>query len=149
MRIKGMDERTFADLLEAYLGPPEGLPEPDPGGQYDLLREYFDAGAPEFPYLYSLCGLGLRIAAPLLTGKTFGRMNKEERQDFLNRVFASRNPFLRSLSVLLGMPVFMSYYRRPEVCVPLGFDAASLRREAELRTVRRDRSLPPREVKNK
>jgi hypothetical protein len=37
----------------------------------------------------------------------------------------------------------MSYYRRPEVAVPLGFDSKALREEADLRVVTRDKDLPP------
>lgn len=134
----------FNELLSAYLGNPSHLPPPDPGEQAAFLEEYFRAGAPELPSLYRACLLFLRILSPVMTGRPFSRLSPEAREAFLDRLLASRNPFLRGTALLLGMPLFMSYYRRPEVSVPLGFDPQTLREEADLRVVTRDRSLPPR-----
>lgn len=132
-------------LLSAYLGNPSSLPPPDPEGQVAFIEEYFRAGAPELPYLYRGCLYSLRLLCPLMTGRPFSRLDPEARERFLNRLLASRNPFLRGMALLAGMPLYMSYYRRPEVSVPLGFDPRALREEADLRVVTRDGTLPPRE----
>ncbi|MGQ9475108.1 MAG: hypothetical protein ACUVRX_01200 [Actinomycetota bacterium] len=133
----------FKELLFAYLGSPSHLPPPDPGEQAAFVEEYLRSGAPEFPSLYRACFLSLRILSPLMTGRPFFRLSPEAREDFLNRLLTSHNPLLRGTALLLGMPLFISYYRRPEVSVPLGFDPQTLREEADLRVVTRDRSLPP------
>jgi len=133
------------ELLEAYIGEPEGLPPIDPDGQTAFIEEYFAAGAPELKAVFFICNLSLRAVSLLLKGKPFSRLGMEEKQELLNRIIASRNPIIRGIAVLLGLPLFMSYYRRPEVAVPLGFDAAALKEESNLRVVTRDRDLPSKE----
>jgi len=143
--LRPLPRSFMGELLRAFIGESEHLPPPDAEEQLSFLEEYFDTGAPELPRLYRACLFGLRILSPLLTGKPFSRLSNEGREEFLQRLLSSRNPFLRGTALLSGMPLFMSYYRRPEVSVPLGFDPRALREEADLRVVSRDRSLPPRE----
>lgn len=138
-------ERQMRELLEAYVGKPEGLPPIDPEGQISFIEEYFAAGAPEIKAVFFVCNLALRALCPFLKGNLFSRLDAEGRADLINRVTASRNPLLRGIGVMLGLPALMSYYRRPEVAVPLGFDSSALKRESELRVVTRDRDLPPKE----
>ncbi len=138
-----LPERHMRELLEAYVGEPEGLPAVDPEGQTAFIEEYFAAGAPELKGLFRVCNLSLRALSLLLKGKPFSRLERREREELLNRVIASRNPLVRGVGFLLGLPLLMSYYRRPEVAVPLGFDSAALKEEANLRLVSRDRELPP------
>jgi len=132
------------ELMEAYVGEPEGLPPVDLEGQSAFIEEYFRAGAPELKTVFLACGAALRALSVLLKGRPFSRLSPGEREDLLNRVMGSRNPLLRGVAVLLGLPLLMSYYRRPEVAVPLGFDARALKEESDLRVVTRDRDLPPR-----
>ena len=139
-------EPQMRELLEAYVGEPQGLPPIDPAGQIAFIEEYFAAGAPEIGTVFRVCNLALRALCPLLKGKLFSRLDAEERADLINRVTASRNPLLRGVGVMLGLPALMSYYRRPEVAAPLGFDSSALKQEANLRVVARDRDLPPKEV---
>ncbi len=141
--MKGVSRRQLQELMEAYIGAPEGLPPIDHGGQEAFIAEYFAAGAPELKAVFLACNLSLRVLSLVLRGRPFSRLSLEERQELLNRVMASRNPLLRGIAVLPGLPLLMSYYRRPEVAVPLGFDARTLKEESSLRVVRRDRDLPP------
>ncbi|MDI6874055.1 hypothetical protein [Candidatus Solincola sp.] len=142
--MKLFPQSRLDELLSAYLGNSSSLPPPDPEGQAAFMEEYFRAGAPELPYLYRYCLYSLHLLCPFMTGKPFSRLNPQAREDFLNRLLASRNPLLRGVALLAGMPLYMSYYRRPEVSVPLGFDPQALREEADLRVVTRDGTLPPR-----
>lgn len=143
--MRALSDRYLRELMEAYVGEPVGLPSLDFEGQSAFVREYFEAGAPELKKLFAACGLALRALAPLLKGRPFSRLSRPEREDLLNRMLSSRNPALRGIAVLLGLPLLMSYYRRPEVAVPLGFDARALKEESNLRVVSRERSLPPKE----
>jgi hypothetical protein len=144
-RMKLVSKRSMRELLAAYIGEPEGLPPIDPDGQIDFIEEYFEAGAPELKIVFVVCDLSLKILALLMKGKPFSRLQRSEREELLNRVIASRNPLLRGISVLLGLPLLMSYYRRPDVAVPLGFDSGALKEESNLRVVTRDRDLPPKQ----
>jgi hypothetical protein len=143
--MRTIPRRQMAQLMEAYIDHPEGLPEVDPDGQNKFIEEYFDAGAPEMKLAFFACNLSLRVLTPFMKGKPFSRLSEQERQDLINKLLQSHNPLLRGIVFLLGLPVFMSYYRRPEVAVPLGFDSKALKEEANLRTVNRDRDLPPKQ----
>lgn len=130
--------------MRSCIGEDPRLPPVDTEGQLFFLEEYFRAGAPELPGLYRVCLLALRALSILMTGKTFSRLDPEAREELFSRILSSRNPLLRGVAVLVGMPLYMSYYRRPEVSALLGFDPQALKEEADLRVVSRDRSLPPR-----
>lgn len=143
--MRSVSRRQMQELLAAYLGRPEGLPEVDPDGQIAFIDDYFRAGAPEIRGVFFACNLSLRALSVILKGRPFSRLSREERQGLINRVMASRNPLLRGIGVMLGLPLLMSYYRRPEVAVPLGFDSAALKEESDLRVVTRDKDLPPKE----
>jgi hypothetical protein len=143
--VKAVSRRHLQELLIAYIGEAEGLPPVDADGQIAFIEEYFAAGAPELKAVFFLCNLSLRSLALLLKGRSFSRLTVEQQQELLNRIMSSRNPLLRGVSVLLGLPLLMSYYRRPDVAVPLGFDAAALKEESNLRVVTRDRDLPPKQ----
>jgi hypothetical protein len=141
--VRSIPREQLKELLEVYVGKPEGLPDIDPDAQIEFIDEYFRAGAPELTPLFFLCNLALRALAPIMKRKPFSRLTLEEKQDLVNRISASRNPLMRGITYLLGLPVFMSYYRRYDVSVPLGFDPKALKEEANLRAVTRDRDLPP------
>jgi len=141
----GVSRRQLQELIAAYVGKPEGLPPLDAGGQAAFIEEYFEAGAPELKAVFFACNLSLRVLALVLKGRPFSRLDAEEQQELLNRIIASRNPLIRGIGVLLGLPLLMSYYRRPEVAVPLGFDSKALKEESNLRVVTRDRDLPPKQ----
>jgi hypothetical protein len=143
--MKGVSRQQLQELMAAYIGEPEGLPPNDPDGQIAFIEEYFDAGAPELKVVFFACNLSLRVLSVALKGRPFSRLGVEEQQELLNRIMASRNPLIRGIGVLLGLPVLMSYYRRPEVAVPLGFDSQALKEESNLRVVTRDKDLPPKE----
>jgi hypothetical protein len=143
--VKAVSRQQMQELLAAYIGAPEGLPPIDPDAQAAFIDEYFAAGAPELKAVFFLCNLSLRVVSLLLKGKPFSRLCLEEKQELLNRIIASRNPLIRGIGVLPGLPLLMSYYRRPEVAVPLGFDAGALKEESNLRVVTRDRDLPPKQ----
>ena len=137
--------RQMSELMTAYLGHPQGLPEIDAEGQSRFIEDYFQAGAPEIKAAFFACNLSLRALSPLMSGKPFSRLDRREQQDLINRLMGSRNPLLRGVTFLLGLPLLMSYYRRPEVAIALGFDSKALKEEAELRKVSRDRDLPPKQ----
>ena len=141
--MRTIPRKQLEELLEIYIGKPEGLPDIEPEEQIDFIQEYFRAGAPELTPLFFICNLALRGLALVMKRKPFSRLTLEEKQDLVNRISASRSPLLRGITYLLGLPIFMSYYRREEVSVPLGFDRKTLKEEADLRTVTRDRDLPP------
>jgi len=143
--MRTVSQRHLRELMAAYVGEPEGLPPIDPDGQADFVEEYFAAGAPELKVVFFACNLSLRALALLLKGKPFSRLSVEEQQELLNRIMASRNPVLRGIAVLLGLPLLMSYYRRPEVALPLGFDPKALKEESNLRVVTRESDLPPKQ----
>jgi hypothetical protein len=140
-----VSRRHMQELMVTYIGEAEGLPPVDPDEQIAFIEEYFAAGAPELKAVFFICNLSLRLLALVLKGKPFSRLDVEQQQELLNRVMCSRNPLLRGIGVLLGLPLLMSYYRRPEVAVPLGFDARALKEESDLRVVTRDRELPPKQ----
>ena len=141
--MRTVSRRHMRELMAAYVGEPEGLPPIDPDGQIAFVEEYFEAGAPELKAIFFLCNLSLRALSLLLKGRPFSRLDVEEQQELLNRIIASRNPLVRGIGVLLGLPLLMSYYRRPEVALPLGFDPKALKEESNLRVVTRDHDLPP------
>lgn len=141
--MRSIPRKQLEELIEVYIGKPEGLPDIEPEEQIDFIEEYFRAGAPELTPLFFLCNLALRASAVIMKRKPFSKLTLEEKQDLVNRISASRSPLLRGITYLLGLPVFMSYYRREEVSVPLGFDPKALKEEANLRAVTRDRDLPP------
>jgi hypothetical protein len=140
-----VSRRHMQELLSAYVGEPEGLPPVDLEGQTAFIEEYFAAGAPELKALFALCNLSLRLFSFLFKGRSFSRLGLEQRQDLLNRLLSSRNPLLRGVGMLPGLPLLMSYYRRPEVAIPLGFDSKALKEESNLRVVTRDSELPPKQ----
>jgi len=140
-----VSRRHMQELIIAYIGEAKGLPPVDPDGQIAFIEEYFAAGAPELKAVFFLCNLSLRTLSIVLKGKPFSRLTTPQQQELLNRIMSSRNPLLRGIGVLLGLPLLMSYYRRPEVAVPLGFDAAALKEESNLRVVTRDKELPPKQ----
>jgi len=141
--VRSIPRKQLEELLDIYIGRPEGLPGIEPEEQIDFIEMYFREGAPELTLLFFVCNLALRGLALIMKRKPFSRLSLEEKQDLVNRISASRSPLLRGITYLLGLPIFMSYYRREEVSVPLGFDPKTLKEEANLRTVTRDRDLPP------
>ncbi len=143
--MRTVSRKHMYELLEAYIGEPEGLPPVDHEGQVAFVDEYFQAGAPELKAVFFISNLSIRLLSFVLKGKSFSRLDAGGRQELLNRLIASRNPLIRGTGILTGLPLLMSYYRRPEVAVPLGFDARSLKEESNLRVVARDRDLPPKQ----
>ena len=141
--MRSISRKQLKELIEVYVGKPEGLPDIEPEEQIDFIEEFFRVGAPELTPLFFVCNLALRSLALFMKRKLFSRLTLEEKQDLVNRISANRSPLLRGITYMLGLPIFMSYYRREEVSVPLGFDAKALKEEAVLRTVTRDRDLPP------
>ncbi|MDY6795966.1 MAG: hypothetical protein SWK76_11940 [Actinomycetota bacterium] len=141
--MRMIPRKQMEELLSAYIGGAEGLPEIDMDGQIAFIEEYFRVGSPELSWLFYMCNTALRIVSFIYMRRSFSRLSQQERGDLLNTISSSRNPLIRGLAVLLGLPIFMSYYRREEVSVPLGFDPRALKEEANLRTVSRDRELPP------
>ncbi len=140
-----LQRRQWEALMAAFVGSPEGLPPVDAQEQLPFVEEYLGAGAPELPWAFRRCYTALNALSVMFKGRTFTRLDSEDREEMLQRLLSSRNPLLRGVAVLMGLPVLVSYYRRPEVATPLGFDAAALREEAALRVVSRERALPPRE----
>lgn len=144
-QLKTISQRRLGELLAAFIDQPEGLPGIDPEGQSRFIEEYLRAGAPEFKTAFKASSLSLRALSLLMKGKSFSRLDPRQREDLINRLLSSRNPLLRGAVTLLALLLFISYYRRAEVAVPLGFDSRALREEAALRVVRRDRDLPPKQ----
>ncbi|WP_287152903.1 hypothetical protein [Candidatus Solincola tengchongensis] len=122
-----------------------GMPEADPESQSSFIIWFLRAGAPEFRFLYWACLLGLHLLSLLLEGKTFNRLSESRKEELMDRLLSSRNPLLRGIPVLLSLPVLISYYRRDEVRIPLGFDPQSLKRDAELHPVSRGKEGSPKE----
>ncbi len=143
--MKGLTRQQWEELLTAFTGIPEGLPPPDAEEQVPFIEEYLRAGAPELPGAFHASYLLLNVLSLLMKGRPFSRLDPGHREDLLNRLLSSRNPLPRGVATILALPVLTSYYRRPEVASPLGFDSRALKEEAALRVVSRDRSLPPRD----
>lgn len=122
-----------------------GMPEADPEGQSSFVIWFLRAGAPEFRLLYGVCLLGLHLFSLVLQGKSFNRLSDTRKEELMDRLLTSRNPLLRGIPVLLSLPVLISYYRRDEVRIPLGFDPQSLKKDAELHPVTRTRDRSPQE----
>jgi hypothetical protein len=133
------------ELMHTFIGRPPGQPDVGPARPGDFIQDNFAAGAPELKMAFFACNIILRALTLLMKRKPFSRLSEEERQILVNGLLESRHPLLRGIVFILGLPVLMSYYRRPEVAVPLGFDSRALKEEAGLRAVSRDRDLPPRE----
>ncbi len=143
--MRSLPRGQMRRLMEAYIARPQGLPPIDVDVQSDFIEEYLRAGAPEFRLAFIACSLGLNLFSIISRGNTFSRLGPEKQQELLDKCFNSGNPLIRGMAVLPGFAFLMSYYRRPEVAVPLGFDTAALKADAELRKVSRDRDLPARE----
>lgn len=135
-------KKQIGDLMNVYLGNTGGLPRSDVEGQVAFMDEFFGAGAPEFRLLYYTCVISLNLLALLIKRKPFSRLSDIERQELVRKLMGNRNPLIRGVVILLSLPIYLSYYRRKDVQVPLGFDAKALKAEADLRTVSRDRDLP-------
>lgn len=144
--MKSLPRRYMQQLMEVYVGQPQGLPPIDVGSQTDFIEEFLKAGAPEFRLAFMACSLALRPLALIMMGKTFSRLGLEGQQRFINKCINSRNPAIRGVALIPGLGVLVSYYRRPDVALSLGFDAVALKKEADLRNVSRDRDLPEKEA---
>lgn len=136
-------ERTVREFMPVLLGKPEGLPDPDIDGQTRFALEYLSAGAKEFKPVYLVAAASFKVLAVLIKRKPWSMLTVEEKEYVANKLFSYSNPLLRSIPLLLAMPILASYYKREEVQVALGFDAKALKADAELRKVTRDRDLPP------
>jgi len=143
--VKTLTREQWEALLEAFTGRPDGLPPPEATEQAPFIEEYLHAGAPELPGAFRASYAFLNFLSLLLKGRSFTRLDPARREELLNRLLSSRNLLPRGAATILALPVLTSYYRRPEVSAPLGFDPQALREEASLRVVSRDRSLPPRD----
>ncbi len=142
--MNGYLENQLAELTPVFIGIPQGLPEFDMDNQIQFVLDFMKSGAAEFKLIYIIGAFAFKLLSAMIMMKPWSKLDLGERQMAANRLFNTRNPLIRSVAVLLASPLFMSYYRRPEVSVPLGFDTATLRAEAALRVVSRDRNLPPR-----
>jgi hypothetical protein len=141
--MRKVPRRQLMELMDAYIDQPPGLAEIDFQGQVEFIEEFLRCGAPELANAFYASNACLRALSLFMKGKPFSRLDRRQRQDLIARLQGSRNPLLRGVSMILGLPVLMSYYRRPEVASPLGFDSRALKEEANLRVVSRERDLPP------
>jgi len=136
------------DLMPVFVGDPPALAGFEMDAQIGFIEDFMKAGAAEFKLLYFVCAFNFKLLASLMKLKPWSRLDMADKQAVANKLFGSRNPLLRSVAVLCALPLYISYYRRHDVQVPLGFDAKALKDEASLRSVSRDRSLPPKEGVN-
>ena len=90
--MRSIPRKQLEELIEVYIGKPEGLPDIEPEEQIDFIEEYFRAGAPELTPLFFLCNLALRASAVIMKRKPFSKLTLEEKQDLVNRISASRSP---------------------------------------------------------
>ncbi len=134
--------RQIEDLMPVLVGDPPLGAGYDMQAQVTFIDEFMRAGAAEFKLLFFYCAFTFKLLASLMKLKPWSKLELAEKQAVAQKLFGSRNPLLRSVAVLCGLPLYISYYRRSEVALPLGFDAAALKAEANLRSVSRDRSLP-------
>ncbi len=129
--------------MPVFVGDPPVFAAYDMEDQVKFIDDFMRAGAAEFKLLFFVCSFSFKVLASLMKIKPWSKLEIADKQDVANKLFCSRNPLLRSVAVLSGLPLYVSYYRRKECQVPLGFDAESLKAEANLRCVSRNRSLPP------
>jgi hypothetical protein len=134
--------KQMEELMPVFLGDPPDLPKFDLEGQIDFIDDFMKAGAAEFKMLYVVCVASFKMMATLMKMKPWSKIDLAGRQAVAEKLYNVRNPLIRSVAVLCALPLHLSYYRREEVAVPLGFDARALKAEAMLRTVSRERSLP-------
>ncbi len=135
--------KQLEELMPVFVGDPPAFAPYDLEGQVGFIDDFMRAGAAEFKLLYFYCAFTFKLIASLMKLKPWSKLEVAEKQEVANRLFGSRNPLIRNVAVLCGLPLYISYYRRKDVQVPLGFDADALKAEANLRSVSRDRSLPP------
>ncbi len=134
--------RQIEDLMPVFVGDPPPFEAFDMDGQVNFIDEFMRAGAAEFKLLFFFCAFNFKLLASLMKLKPWSKLDMAEKQAVANKLFNNRNPLIRSVAVLCGLPLHISYYRRKEVQVPLGFDAEALKADANLRGVSRDRTLP-------
>lgn len=118
------------------------MPDADPEKQSLFVLWYLRIGAPEFRWLYGTCLIGLHLLSLVREGTTFHRLSDSRKEGLIDGLLQSRNPLLRGIPILLSLPILMSYYRRDEVRVPLGFDPQGLKKEAESHLVSRGQEDP-------
>ncbi len=135
--------RQIEDLMPVFLGDPPVGAAVDLHGQVTFIDDFMRAGAAEFKLLFFYCAFTFKLLASVMKLKPWSKLELTEKQAVAQKLYVSRNPLLRSVPVLCGLPLYISYFRRSEISVPLGFDAAALKAEANLRSVSRDRNLPP------
>ena len=135
--------KQLEQLMPVFVGDPPAFAGFDTDAQIGFIDDFMKAGAAEFKLLYFVCAFSFKLIASLLNLKPWSKLDIAAKQAVANKLFNSRNPLLRSVAVLCGLPLYISYYRREEIQVPLGFDAKALKADANLRSVSRDRTLPP------
>jgi len=135
--------KQLAELMPVFVGDPPGFTGYDLEEQTRFIEDFMKAGAAEFKLLFFGCALTFKRLASLMKMKPWPRLDMAEKQAVATRLFNSRNVLLRNVAVVCSLPLHVSYYSRDEVHMSLGFDTRALKAEANLRSVSRDRSLPP------
>jgi len=120
-----------------------GMPEADLDDQVAFVQWFMGVGAPEFKILYMICIISLHLFSLILRRRTFHGLSEQGKEEFLERLLRSRNTLLRGVPVLLSLPVLISYYRRDEVRIPMGFDPLNLKKDAEKHLVTRNGAPVP------
>jgi hypothetical protein len=129
--------RRIRVLIPLYVRPEGDLPPADADGVISFLDEYLGRGLPEFRPLYYAAVLAIFGLCRLRKGRSLARLADGEALAFLESLYESRLASLRSLPLLLGMPVYMAHYSRDDIQPLLGFPVEELRKEAEQREVKR------------
>ena len=130
--------KSVQELIRPAIAYEDELPPEEFEQLTDDIMEYINSSK-LFRTLY-LGVLGITYTLPLVKKRRlFSQLSPGEQEDFLNDLHESRFEAIRGVVTLVGTPIKMVYYNRVAEMERLGFDVVELKKEADLRTVTRDR----------
>jgi hypothetical protein len=125
----------------------EELPDADPQASVDFLRDWIEAGIPEFGALTTFAFLALNAYSLVREGRLFPSLGFDSQARLMKRLHRAKGALAYQFLYFLGSPAVSAYYSRVDVQVRLGFDIPALKEESERRIVTRSGGpLPPRDA---
>ncbi len=132
---------SFKWLFPTIIAPEDPL-TPDELTWLDYALELYLKQNPVLKRAFTFAVCFVNILPIFSTGRTLRLNGLEKRQDYLNRLHRSRSALCRSAALLVGLPVKMIYYSQEVEQEKLGFNARSLKEEANLRIISRKKDCP-------
>lgn len=131
---RGLKERFLSRLLvpiaPALVGSAPGLPEVDSAGAAVGAAEMICRGPFEV-FLTVVWGVvTLNFYSLFRTGRLLRSLKKDRQSELFSSAFHSRFFLLRGTSVLVGLPLKVSFYNQDDVCRGLGYDREELVEDA-------------------